>query len=137
MSHGDFHDNFLLHIRKYRNPDTSVLTSISFSAVPAFDGGCALLTGKGREYMYLVKFVPFYFQFSIYAQGLESFVDSSAVPEGVEPEDPTAGLSLDLLDVLLRPVQFFKGSSELMSAVWSAPSEPVSALAVSIHSSRH
>ena len=110
--------------------DTSVLTSISLSAV-----GCALWSGKGRECMDTIKFVPFYFQFSIYAQGLESFVDSSAVPEGVEPEDPTAGLSLDLLDVLLRPVQFFKGSSELMSAVWNAPSEPVSALAVSIYSS--
>lgn len=66
-------------------------------------------------------------QFSLYAGGLESFVDSSAETD----EEPTAGLSLHLFDVLLRPVEFFRGSSELMSAVWSAPSEPVSALAVS------
>ena len=59
MSHGDFHDNFLLLIREYQNPDTSVLTSISFSAVPAFDGGYTLLTGKGREYIDPKKIVPF------------------------------------------------------------------------------
>ncbi|XP_067931798.1 microsomal triglyceride transfer protein large subunit-like [Watersipora subatra] len=70
--------------------------------------------------------------FSIYAQGMESFVDSSAVPKGMEPEDPSAGLSLDLLDVLLRPVEFFRGQAALMSAVWNAPSQPVTALAMNV-----
>ena len=60
-------------------------------------------------------------------------MDSNAVPKGVEPDEPTAGLSLDLLDVLLRPVEFFKGQTALMSAVWNAPADPVTALAVSIY----
>jgi len=48
----------------------------------------------------------------------------------MEPEDPTAGLALDIMDVLVRPVEFFRGKAALMSAVWSAPSSPVTALAV-------
>ena len=51
-------------------------------------------------------------------------------PEGEESEDATAGLALTLMDVLLRPVEFFRGTSGLMSAVWNAPTEPVSALQV-------
>ena len=55
--------------------------------------------------------------------------------EEVSPEDKdieaTAGLALRIMDVLLPPVEFFQGSSGLMAAVWNAPTEPVSALAVS------
>jgi hypothetical protein len=39
--------------------------------------------------------------------------------------EATAGMTLSLLDVLLRPIEFFRGSGGLMSAVWNAPSEPV------------
>lgn len=67
-------------------------------------------------------------QFGIYADGIEALVGDAA--EGEEAVDATAGLSLTMLDVLLRPVEFFRGMSGLMSAVWSAPSEPVSALQV-------
>ena len=69
------------------------------------------------------------FQFGIFAAGLESLLG-----EEVDKEDEditaTAGMSLDLMEVSLRPLTFFTGSGGLMSAVWSAPSEPVSALQV-------
>lgn len=67
-------------------------------------------------------------QFGIYADGIEALVGDAA--EGEETTEATAGLSLTMMDVLLRPVEFFRGMSGLMSAVWNAPSEPVSALQV-------
>ena len=42
----------------------------------------------------------------------------------------TAGLSLDMIGVALRPITFFTGQSGLMSAIWNAPSELMSALQV-------
>lgn len=63
--------------------------------------------------------------FGLYADGIEGMVSDDLASEGVEP---TAGMSLTLFDVLLRPVEFFRGSGELMSAAWNAPAEPVSAL---------
>ncbi|GAB1608498.1 triglyceride transfer large subunit-like [Argonauta hians] len=63
--------------------------------------------------------------FKLYADGIESLVSDEAASQEVEP---TAGMSLTLFDVLLRPVVFFRGSGELMSAAWNAPSEPTSAL---------
>ncbi|CAI9725121.1 triglyceride transfer large subunit-like [Octopus vulgaris] len=63
--------------------------------------------------------------FRLYADGIESLVSDESTSEEVEP---TAGMSLTLFDVLLRPVEFFRGSGELMSAAWNAPSEPTSAL---------
>ena len=71
------------------------------------------------------------FQFGIYASGLESLLGEEPDPDAGE-EEATAGLGLSILDVLLPPVEFFRGSGGLMSAVWNAPSEPVSALQVSI-----
>jgi len=68
--------------------------------------------------------------FGIYASGLESLVGEEPDPEAAE-EEPTAGLGLKILDVLLPPVEFFRGSGGLMSAVWNAPSDPVSALQTS------
>ncbi|KAK3091068.1 hypothetical protein FSP39_016889 [Pinctada imbricata] len=64
--------------------------------------------------------------FGIYAEGMEALVGDA--PEGEESSEATAGLALTMMDVLLRPVEFFRGTSGLMSAVWNAPSEPVSAL---------
>lgn len=68
--------------------------------------------------------------FGIYASGLESLLGEEPDPDAGE-EEATAGLGLSILDVLLPPVEFFRGSSGLMSAVWNAPSEPVSALQTS------
>jgi microsomal triglyceride transfer protein large subunit len=77
------------------------------------------------------------FQFGIYAEGLESLVGESGdqkdegSPTDEESEDkPTAGLTFTLMDVLLRQIEFFRGSGGLMSAVWNAPSELTSALQV-------
>ncbi|WAQ96562.1 MTP-like protein [Mya arenaria] len=69
--------------------------------------------------------------FGIYASGLESLVGETPDPEEGE-EEATAGLGLKILDVLLPPVEFFRGSGGLMSAVWNAPTEPVSALQVTM-----
>lgn len=66
-------------------------------------------------------------QVNLYAAGIEGLLG-----EEVESEvEVTAGLSLDLLGVSLRPVSFFTGQSGLMSAVWNAPSELTPALQVS------
>lgn len=69
-------------------------------------------------------------QFGIYASGLESLLGEEVDPDSAD-EEATAGLGLKILDVLLPPVEFFRGSGGLMSAVWNAPSDPVSALQVS------
>ena len=70
-------------------------------------------------------------QFQLYAEGLEALIggddESETTSDGPEA---TAGMTLSLMDVLLRPIEFFRGSGGLMSAVWNAPSEPVSALQV-------
>ncbi|ELU08723.1 hypothetical protein CAPTEDRAFT_227408 [Capitella teleta] len=70
--------------------------------------------------------MPLY-SFGIFAAGLESLLGEE-VEAGQEDVEATAGISLDLLGVSLRPISFFTGQSGLMSAVWNAPSEPVSAL---------
>ena len=69
------------------------------------------------------------FQFGIFAAGLENLLGEEVEP-GQEDVEATAGISLDLIDVSLRPISFFHGQSGLMGAVWSAPSEPTSALQV-------
>lgn len=65
--------------------------------------------------------------FGIYASGLESLLGEEPDPDAAD-EEATAGLGLKILDVLLPPVEFFRGSGGLMSAVWNAPSDPVTAL---------
>jgi len=68
-------------------------------------------------------------QFGIHAMGLENMIAEEADPSEKDVE-VTAGMSLDMIDVSLRPITFFTGQSGLMSAVWNAPSEPVSAFQV-------
>ena len=68
-------------------------------------------------------------QFGLYSAGLEGLLGEE-VDESEKDVEVTAGMSLDLVGVSLRPITFFTGQSGLMSAVWSAPSEPVSALQV-------
>ncbi|OWF52669.1 microsomal triglyceride transfer protein large subunit-like [Mizuhopecten yessoensis] len=64
--------------------------------------------------------------FGLYAEGLAALLGDAE--EGAEDAEATAGMTLTLMDVLLPSVEFFRGSGELMSAVWNAPSDPVSAL---------
>ncbi|KAK6170044.1 hypothetical protein SNE40_018531 [Patella caerulea] len=85
-----------------------------------------------------------FMHFDIYAEGLESLVGSEAeVEEPVDEEvveepveenviEPTAGMSLTLLDVLLKQIEFFRGTTGLMSAAWNAPSELTSAFQVNL-----
>ncbi len=68
-------------------------------------------------------------QIGIYAAGMEGLLGKEVEP-GQEDVSATAGLSLSILDVSLRPISFFTGQAGLMSAVWNAPSEPISALQV-------
>ena len=75
-----------------------------------------------------------YVQFGIFAEGLESLVGETE-EEGDDSDsaaevEPTAGMTFTLMDVLLRQIEFFRGSAGLMSAVWNAPSELTSALQV-------
>merc|ERR1711988_21551 len=71
------------------------------------------------------------YSFGIFAAGLEGLLGEEVPPEEADIE-ATAGLALNLLDVSLRPVSFFTGQSGLMSAVWNAPSDLVSALQANV-----
>lgn len=73
------------------------------------------------------------FQFGIFASGLEGLIGTAEeASEQAEDTVATAGISLDLMGVSLRPITFFEGGvGSLLSAVWSAPSELTSALQVS------
>lgn len=64
------------------------------------------------------------FQVAIEAQGLESLI--AATPdEGEENLESFSGMSALLFDVQLRPVNFFKGYSDLMSKMFSMSGEPM------------
>jgi len=71
------------------------------------------------------------FQFGIFAAGLEGLIADEVDVEEAEVE-VTAGMALDMVGVSLRPITFFTGKGGLMSAIWTAPSELVSALQVAI-----
>ena len=71
------------------------------------------------------------FQFGIFAGGLEALLGEE-VESGKEDEEATAGMSLDLLGVSLRPITFFTGQAGLLAAVWKAPAELTSALQVGL-----
>ena len=68
-------------------------------------------------------------QFGIYTAGLEALLGEEVEP-GKEDQEATAGMSLDLLGVSLRPITFFTGQAGLLAAVWSAPPQLMSALQV-------
>ena len=68
-------------------------------------------------------------QFNIFAAGLESLLGE--VGDDGEETDATAGLSLNMMGVALRPITFFTGKGSLMAALWNAPSDLTSALQVS------
>ena len=71
------------------------------------------------------------FQFGIFAGGLEALLGEEVEP-GKEDEEATAGMSLDLLGVSLRPITFFTGQAGLLAAVWKAPADLTSALQVGL-----
>ncbi|XP_013392489.1 microsomal triglyceride transfer protein large subunit isoform X2 [Lingula anatina] len=82
--------------------------------------------------------------FGLYTNHLESLAGDDGAAETTADtgedeaeKEPTAGMSLDLMDVGLRPVEFFRGQGGLMSAVWNAPSEPISALQGNILAQDH
>ena len=60
----------------------------------------------------------------------EESSSASADSESAPEVEPTAGMTFTLMDVLLRQIEFFRGSAGLMSAAWNAPSELTSALQV-------
>ncbi|XP_072318904.1 microsomal triglyceride transfer protein large subunit isoform X1 [Eucyclogobius newberryi] len=63
-------------------------------------------------------------QVAIEAQGLETLI--AATPdEGEENLESFSGMSALLFDVQLRPVNFFKGYSDLMSKMFSMSGEPL------------
>lgn len=63
-------------------------------------------------------------QVAIEAQGLESLI--AATPdEGEENLESFSGMSALLFDVQLRPVNFFKGYSDLMSKMFSLSGDPL------------
>ncbi|KAK7929236.1 hypothetical protein WMY93_005631 [Mugilogobius chulae] len=63
-------------------------------------------------------------QVAIEAQGLESLI--AATPdEGEENLESFSGMSALLFDVQLRPVNFFKGYSDLMSKMFSMSGDPL------------
>ncbi|XP_014673501.1 PREDICTED: microsomal triglyceride transfer protein large subunit-like [Priapulus caudatus] len=67
----------------------------------------------------------------IFAKGLEAIVGDA---EGEEADEvASAGMQLTVLDTVTRPVVFFEGKGQLMSAIWSgAGSTPTSALTASV-----
>lgn len=98
------------------------------------NGNSGIMKRSGMDVNLLGKILkqPF-LKFGIYAEGLESLVGETGGANGdgggdAEVVEPTAGMTFTLLDVLLRQIEFFRGSSGLMSAVWNAPSELTSAL---------
>ena len=74
----------------------------------------------------------FCWQMMTFVAGMEGLLGKEVEP-GQEDVAPTAGLALDLVGVSLRPITFFTSQSGLMSAVWNAPAEPMSALQVHQH----
>ncbi|XP_055838443.1 microsomal triacylglycerol transfer protein isoform X2 [Episyrphus balteatus] len=90
-------------------------------------GSVEMILGAGREQIST-------FKLGIYTSGLNSFVGESSSEEGVgddeEEEDSpvTAGMEISVQGVLLRPLVFFNGQTELMGHVWSGTaSEPTPA----------
>ncbi|XP_078267590.1 microsomal triglyceride transfer protein large subunit [Rhinoraja longicauda] len=64
-------------------------------------------------------------QVVIEAQGLESLI-AAAPDEGEENLESLAGMSAVLFDVQLRPVNFFRGYSDLMAKMFTTTGEPMS-----------
>ena len=68
------------------------------------------------------------YQFELFAAGLGGLLGETS--DESEETEVTAGMSLDMMGVSLRPITFFVGQGGLMSAIWNAPSELMSALQV-------
>lgn len=92
------------------------------------NGRSGVLKRSGMDINVLstVQKLPVY-SFGMFAAGLEGLIGDEVDEEDAETV-ATAGVSLDMVGVSLRPITFFKGKGELMSAVWNAPSELMSVL---------
>lgn len=93
-----------------------------------------IMKKSGMDVNFLGKLLkqPF-MKFGIFAEGLESLVGEAEGGESADDSaaaevEPMAGMTFTLMDVLLRQIEFFRGSAGLMSAVWNAPSDLTSAL---------
>ncbi|KAL8616969.1 hypothetical protein ACOMHN_041887 [Nucella lapillus] len=89
-----------------------------------------IMKKSGMDVNFLGKLLkqPF-MKFGIFAEGLESLVGETEGGDASAAEvEPMAGMTFTLMDVLLRQIEFFRGSGGLMSAVWNAPSDLTSAL---------
>ncbi|RWS08553.1 hypothetical protein B4U79_03836 [Dinothrombium tinctorium] len=65
---------------------------------------------------------------NLFARGLESFAGGDSLSSVGDSESTSAGMSLKVFDVQLRPYTFFTGTGELMGHVWSGTaSDPTTA----------
>ena len=69
-------------------------------------------------------------QFGIFTEGLDSMLGDKDAPSS--DVESSAGMSLDILGVALRPLRFFTGNTEMISALWNAPADLTSALQVPV-----
>ncbi|KAI0217163.1 Microsomal triglyceride transfer protein large subunit [Lamellibrachia satsuma] len=105
---------------------TSSVAAMYYMYVETSKTGIMKRSGMDVELSNQEQTLPVY-NFGIYTAGLEGLLGEKVEP-GKEDIDATAGMSLELLGVSLRPITFFTGQASLLSAVWSAPAQLTSAL---------
>ncbi|KNC31217.1 hypothetical protein FF38_14346 [Lucilia cuprina] len=126
-------NTILPHIHAGRGGSLTTVLSRELSWAPAFNesllstqeiyqgvlkrGSVELILSAGREETST-------FKLGIYTSGLTSFVgdsdeDTNDDDEEVDDSPATAGMEIAVQGVLLRPLIFFTGQSELMGHVWS------------------
>ncbi|KAG9480329.1 hypothetical protein GDO78_012028 [Eleutherodactylus coqui] len=106
-----------------RGPDTSATYSLDI----LYSGSGIFRRSKMNSFISSKNTELHAIQVVTEAQGLESLIAATS-DEGEEDLESFAGISVSLFDVQLRPVTFFQGYSDLMSKVFSATGEPVSAV---------
>lgn len=108
-----------------------------FSQAPSFNGsmlsvqeikGGILKRAKVDMMMHYKNEQVNLFTLGLFAGGLSSFISSDEEVDLDEDTTARAGMELAVQGSYLRPLNFFKGQTELMSHVWSGTaSEPMSA----------
>ncbi|CAN2388952.1 microsomal triglyceride transfer protein [Pristimantis euphronides] len=106
-----------------RGPDSSSTYSLDI----LYSGSGILRRSKMDSFIYSKNTELQTIQVVIEAQGLESLIAATS-DEGEEDLESFAGISAILFDVQLRPVTFFQGYSDLMSKMFSATGDPISAV---------
>ncbi|XP_037957961.1 microsomal triglyceride transfer protein large subunit [Teleopsis dalmanni] len=119
------------HVNNYNTIAQKGLTTVltrQLSTTPAFNesllsiqeinkgvlkrGSVELILTAGREETTT-------FKLGIYTSGLSSFVSEDTDDEEVDDSPASAGMEISVQGVILRPLVFFTGNSELMGHVWS------------------